>query len=121
MCWRSGGGGASARATRNRKVRAMADRPDFHVITGGSGSGKSTLIEALAVVGLDPMPQAGRAIIRVQVEIGGAILTWLDPADLSFFMLRLVLRSWHEATARQGPVICHCTRSDVGGSRSQTN
>src|SRR3546814_4508836 len=61
MCWRSGSGGASARSTRKRKVRAMADRPDFHVITGGPGSGKSTLIEALAVEGFDHMPEAGRA------------------------------------------------------------
>src|SRR3546814_13735359 len=66
MCWRSGSGGASARSTRKRKVRAMADRPDFHVITGGPGSGKSTLIEALAVEGFDHMPEAGRAIIRDQ-------------------------------------------------------
>src|SRR3546814_3232386 len=51
MCWRSGSGGASARSTRKRKVRAMADRPDFHVITGGPGPGQSTLIEALAVEG----------------------------------------------------------------------
>src|SRR3546814_1518314 len=78
MCWRSGSGGASARSTRKRKVRAMADRPDFHVITGGPGSGKSTLIEALAVEGFDHMPEAGRAIIRDQVAIGGAALPWAD-------------------------------------------
>src|SRR3546814_5509037 len=61
MCWRSGSGGASARSTRKRKVRAMADRPDFHVITGGPGSGKSTLIEVLEVEGFDNMPEAGRS------------------------------------------------------------
>src|SRR3546814_14360990 len=71
MCWRSGSGGASARSTRKRKVRAMADRPDFHVITGGPGSGQSTLIEALAVEGFDNMPAARRALIRDQ-EIGRA-------------------------------------------------
>src|SRR3546814_16640429 len=75
MCWRAGSGGASARSTRKRKVRAMADRPDFHVITGGPGTGKSPLIEALAVEGFDHMPEAGRAIIREQVAIGGAALT----------------------------------------------
>src|SRR3546814_13489747 len=72
MCWRSGSGGASARSTRKREVRAMADRPDFHVITGGPASGKSTLIEALAVEGFDHMTETGRAIIRDQVAIGGA-------------------------------------------------
>ncbi|MFZ5665659.1 MAG: AAA family ATPase, partial [Pseudomonadota bacterium] len=29
----------------------MADRPDFHIITGGPGSGKTTLIDALAAQG----------------------------------------------------------------------
>src|SRR3546814_18061901 len=78
MCWGSGSGGASARSTRKRKVRAMADRPDFHVITGGPGSGKSTLIEAVAVEGFDHMPEAGRAIIRDQVAVGRAALPWAD-------------------------------------------
>src|SRR3546814_12197832 len=67
MCWRSGSGGASARSTRKRKVRAMADRPDFNVITGGPGPGKTPLTEALAVEGFDHMPATGRGIIPDQV------------------------------------------------------
>jgi predicted ATPase len=49
----------------------MADRPDFHIITGGPGSGKTTLIDALAAQGFHHMPEAGRAIIRDQIAIGG--------------------------------------------------
>src|SRR3546814_1289568 len=113
MCWRSGSGGASARSTRKRKVRAMADRPDFHVITGGPGSGKSTLIEALAVEGFDRMPEAGRAIIRDQVAIGGAALPWADRAAFAELMLGWELRSWHEAHDRAGPVICDRSVPDV--------
>jgi predicted ATPase len=41
------------------------------VITGGPGSGKRTLISALAEHGICTMPEAGRAIIRDQVAIGG--------------------------------------------------
>src|SRR3546814_16741799 len=74
MCWRSGSGGASARSTRKRKGRAMADRPDFHVITGGPGPGQSTLIAAWAGGGFDHMPAAGRAITRDTVALGGAAL-----------------------------------------------
>src|SRR3546814_12881295 len=70
MCWRSGSGGASARSTRQRKVRAMADRPDFHVITGGPGSGKSPPIDALAVEGFGHMTETRQAIIRDQGQIG---------------------------------------------------
>src|SRR3546814_13674461 len=115
MCWRSGSGGASARSTRKRKVRAMADRPDFHVITGGPGSGQSTLIEALAVEGFDHMPDAGRAIIRDQVAIGGAALPWADRAAFAELMLGWELRSWHEAHDRAGPVICDRSVPDVAG------
>src|SRR3546814_20487999 len=79
----------------------MADRPDFHVITGGPGSGKSTLIEALAVEGFDHMPEAGRAIIRDQVAIGGAALPWADRAAFAALMLGWELRSWHAAPDRR--------------------
>lgn len=57
----------------------MADRPDFHVITGGPGSGKTTLIDMLASQGFHHMPEA-RAIIRDQVAIGGTALPWADRA-----------------------------------------
>src|SRR3546814_13397103 len=97
MCWRSGRGGVSARSKRKRKVRAMADRPDFHVITGGPGSGKRTLIEALAVEGFHHMPEAGRAIIRDQVKLGGAALPWADRAAFADLLPGWGLRSWHAA------------------------
>src|SRR3546814_13257140 len=100
MCWRSGSGGASARSTRKRKVRAMADRPDFHVITGGPGSGKSTLIAALAVEGFDHMLDAGRGITREQVAVGGAAPPWADRGPFPELPTGLGLLSWHEATAR---------------------
>src|SRR3546814_8818836 len=115
MCWLSGSGGASARSTRKRKVRSMADRPDFHVSTGGPGSVKSTLIEALAVEGFDHMPEAGRAIIRDQVAIGGAALPWADRAAFAELMLGWELRSWHEAHDRAGLVICDRSVPDVAG------
>src|SRR3546814_5786536 len=88
---------------------------DFHVITGGPGSGKSTLIEALAVEGFDHRPEAGRAIIRDQVAIGGAALPWADRAAFAELMLGWELRSWHEAHDRAGPVICDRSVPDVAG------
>ena len=83
----------------------LPDPPDFYIITGGPGSGKSTLIEALAAEGFHHMPEAGRAIIRDRVAIGGTALPWADRAAFAELMLGWELRSWHEAHDRAGPVI----------------
>src|SRR3546814_2511938 len=95
MCWRSGSGGASARSTRKRKARAMADRPDFPVITGGPGSGRSTLIAVLAGEGFEHMPEAGRAIISEHVGIGGAVPPWAERAAFAELMTGWELGAWH--------------------------
>ncbi len=44
------------------------------VVTGGPGSGKTTLIAALAARGYQTTVEAGRAIIREQMETGGTAL-----------------------------------------------
>src|SRR3546814_2201084 len=50
----------------------------FHIITGGFGSGKSRVIDALAAEGFLHMPEAERAIIQDQIDIGGNALPWAD-------------------------------------------
>lgn len=93
----------------------MTDRPNFHIITGGPGSGKTSLIDALAAQGVHHMPEAGRAIIRAQVAIGGAALPWADRAAYAELMLGWELRSWHETHDRAGPVIFDRGVPDVVG------
>ncbi|HEX7783174.1 MAG TPA: AAA family ATPase [Afipia sp.] len=93
----------------------MADRPDFHIITGGPGSGKTTLINALAAQGFHHMSEAGRAIIRDQVAIGGTALPWADRVAYAELMLSWELRSWHEASDLTGPVIFDRGIPDVSG------
>src|SRR3546814_9531683 len=66
-------------------------------------------------LGFDHMPEAGRAIIRDQVAIGGAALPWADRAAFAELMLGWELRSWHEAHDRAGPVICDRSVPDVAG------
>src|SRR3546814_11317668 len=61
------------------------------------------------------MPEAGRAIIRDQVAIGGAALPWADRAAFAELMLGWELRPWHEAHERAGPVICDRSVPDVAG------
>ncbi|MET0248504.1 MAG: AAA family ATPase [Sphingobium sp.] len=93
----------------------MSDPSDFHIVTGGPGSGKSTLIAALAEQGFKIMPEAGRAIIRDQVAIGGSALPWADREAFAALMMGWGLRSWHEAHDLSSPVIFDRGMPDVIG------
>lgn len=85
------------------------------VVTGGPGSGKSSLIEALTRRGLRSMSEAGRAIIRDQVRIGGSALPLADRATFAELMLGWELRSYHEASAIAGTVLMDRGIPDVIG------
>lgn len=85
------------------------------VVTGGPGSGKSTLINALHDRGFASMAEAGRAIIRDQVRIGGTALPWADKAMFAELMLGWELRSWHEASAMGKRVLMDRGVPDVVG------
>ncbi|MGK6357035.1 AAA family ATPase [Sphingomonas sp. DT-207] len=91
----------------------MADH--LFVITGGPGSGKTSLVNALAEAGLAHMPEAGRAIIRDQVAIGGNALPWADRALFAELMLAWELRAHREAGVFAGPVILDRGVPDVLG------
>src|SRR3546814_14703256 len=77
----------------------------FHIITGGFGSGKSRVIDALAAEGFLHMPEAERAIIQDQIDIGGNALPWADRDAFAALMLAWEMRSYREAKALRGPVI----------------
>lgn len=87
----------------------------LHVITGGPGSGKTSLIEALAGEGLRHMPEAGRAIIQDQVDIGGTALPWADREAFATLMLSWEMRSYREAVSAPGPIIFDRGIPDVIG------
>lgn len=87
----------------------------FHIITGGPGSGKSSLIDALAAEGFRHMPEAGRAIIQDQVDIGGEALPWADREAFAYLMLQWEMRSYREAETGHGPVFFDRGIPDVIG------
>ncbi|MEL4070563.1 AAA family ATPase [Ochrobactrum sp. GPK 3] len=76
----------------------------YLVISGGPGSGKSTLIDALEQRGFARTVEAGRAIIRDQVAIGGTALPWDNRALFAELMLSWEMRSHHLAQRHSGPV-----------------
>lgn len=85
------------------------------VVTGGPGSGKTSLIEAMGRRGFHTMPEAGRAIIQAQVQIGGTALPWADRALYAELMLSWELRSHQEASTRVAPVLMDRGIPDVIG------
>ncbi|WP_442679593.1 AAA family ATPase [Sphingomonas sp. ASY06-1R] len=91
----------------------MAD--NLHVITGGPGSGKTSLIDALAAEGVRRMPEAGRAIIQDQMDIGGTALPWDDRQAFAMVMLAWEMRSYREAVSAPGPILFDRAIPDVIG------
>jgi predicted ATPase len=87
----------------------------FFVITGGPGSGKTTLIEALATKGLARSIEAGRAIIRDQVNIGGNGLPWADRGAFAELMFNREMQSYDWGRSIKGPVIFDRGIPDVIG------
>ncbi|WP_278377326.1 AAA family ATPase [Sphingobium yanoikuyae] len=88
---------------------------NFYIITGGPGSGKTSLVDVLAAQGFRHMPEAGRAIIQDQVDIGGTALPWDDREAFATLMLSWELRSHREALIGPGPVIFDRAIPDVIG------
>jgi len=55
------------------------------VLTGCSGGGKSTLLAELARRGHGVRPEAGRQIVREQMQLAGDALPWVDPGKFVEF------------------------------------
>jgi predicted ATPase len=56
----------------------MIEKPNFFVFTGGPGVGKTTLLRHLEGTGEFVVEENARAVIRENVESGGAAVPWID-------------------------------------------
>lgn len=90
------------------------DTTQLFVVTGGPGSGKTSLVETLAAFGLACAPEAGRAIIRDQLAIGGMALQW-GRQTFAELMLGWEMRSHRMARGGAEPVIFDRGVPDVAG------
>ncbi|HBP28728.1 MAG: AAA family ATPase [Advenella sp.] len=77
---------------------------NFFVLTGGPGSGKTTLINHLADMGYRCMPEAGRAVIRQQLNCGGVALPWADKTAYARRMHEHDMAAYQRACNMNGPV-----------------
>jgi predicted ATPase len=76
----------------------------FFVLTGGPGVGKTTLIEALRAKGFATTEEAGRGVIRAEMQRNGAALPWGDRERFAEKMFEWELASYRQAQRRQGRV-----------------
>lgn len=61
------------------------------------------------------MPEAGRAIIQDQIDIGGGALPWDDREAFGTLMLAWEMRSYRDAVSASGPIIFDRGIPDVIG------
>lgn len=87
----------------------------FFVLTGGPGSGKTTLIDALGRAGFATTMEAGRAIIRDQLAIGGPTTHQSDPAVFAELMLAFDIQSYRTALEETGPVFFDRGLTELAG------
>lgn len=76
----------------------------FFVLTGGPGAGKTTLVEALKARGYATTQEAGRGVIRDEMQQGGDGLPWIDRERFAERMFEWELASWRQAERRTGPI-----------------
>jgi predicted ATPase len=82
-----------------------ANHDRFFVLTGGPGAGKTTLVEAMKARGFATTEEAGRGVIRQEVESGGDGLPWVDRERFAELMFDWELRSYRQAERQAGPVV----------------
>ncbi len=82
----------------------ISNKNRFFVLTGGPGAGKTTLVEALGKRGFATTVEAGRGVIKEEVEAGGDALPWIDPERFAERMFEWELRSYRRAERQAGPV-----------------
>ncbi|WP_420346791.1 AAA family ATPase [Pelagibius sp.] len=87
----------------------------FVVLTGGPGAGKTSVIEVLRAAGHRCSAEAGRAIIRQQMEIDGAALPWRDRALYAELMLSWELRALDAQAEGSGSVFFDRGLPDIVG------
>lgn len=81
------------------------------VISGCSGAGKSSLLEELGRRGCRTVPEAGREVVREELESVGVGLPWVDPARFVELALSRAVDQYNDQPAGEGP--CYYDRSLV--------
>ncbi len=72
------------------------------ILSGCSGGGKSTLLDALGKSGHAVMPEAGREIVKEQLETQGGITPWQNPQAFCELIIARSVEKFRQAAERPG-------------------
>lgn len=81
------------------------DHDRFFILTGGPGAGKTTLVEEIKARGYATTEEAGRGVIRREMQRDGDALPWIDRERFAKLMFEWELTSYRQAERQDGPVI----------------
>lgn len=81
------------------------DTDRYFVLTGGPGAGKTTVLEALKARGFATTDEAGRAVIRDEIQNGRDGLPWADRDRFGALMFEWERDSYRRAADEAGPVL----------------
>ncbi|HET7412788.1 MAG TPA: AAA family ATPase [Pararhizobium sp.] len=76
-----------------KRPQAAFPKPHRVILSGCSSAGKSSILDALKLRGYAVVPEAGRQVVREELDAGGHALPW---ADASTFVERAVARAIHQ-------------------------
>lgn len=82
----------------------FTQRNNFYVVTGCSGGGKSSLIDALKSKGFTCVEEAGRQIVKEQIESGGDGTPWQDQLKFRDLLFARYTKLHEGVTERSAPV-----------------
>jgi predicted ATPase len=74
------------------------------VISGCSGGGKSTLIDELGLRGFCTIAEAGRIIVRRELELQGSEIPWVDPTRFANKLATLAIEQFDSTAQLSEPV-----------------
>ena len=87
-----------------REGRTVLERDNFYIVTGCSGGGKSAIVRELRASGFACVDEAGREIVREQLQIGGNATPWQDSIKFLELLLARYISLFEQTSELARPV-----------------
>lgn len=89
---------------------------NFVIISGCSGGGKSSLLAELQRRGHPVVEEAGRRVVRSELQSSGDALPWIDMARFAQLAITMAQQDWRRAQEQEGWVVFDRSVVDVAAA-----